>query len=146
MESQSVHSIERKSTSSAHDGEGQASGEPDVCVAPKQSDFRLVLRSVQVIVRTGKLAYVWQGLGHLPELMRRLKREEETGQPVGDRRGNVPIALVSERQTTHSLWALSRKFIRLLLTTEVRPPDCNVILPSPSTKRPHGLAARLCYC
>jgi len=74
-----------------------------------------------VILRTGKLAYVWQGLGHLPELVERLRREEETGQPVGDRRGNVPTALVSERQTTHSLWTLSRKFIRLLLTTEVEP-------------------------
>lgn len=76
---------------------------------------------MQVILRTGKLAYVWQGLGHLPELVQRLRREEEAGRPVGDRRGNVQVAVVPERQSTHSLWTLSRKFIRLLLTTKVHP-------------------------
>ena len=72
----------------------------------------------QVVRRTGKLAYVWQGLDHLPLLVARLKREEETGQPIGDRRGN-PLGTASEHQNTHSLWALSRKFIRLLLTQQV---------------------------
>ncbi len=69
---------------------------------------------MQVVRRTGKLAYVWQGLDHLPELVERLQKQEETGEPVGDRRGNVPCA--SSDQNTHSLWNLSRKFIRLLLT------------------------------
>ena len=75
-----------------------------------------------MILRTGKLAYVWQGLGHLPELVQRLRREEELGRPIGDRRGNAHAALVPEKQATHSLWTLSRKFIRLLLITEVPPP------------------------
>lgn len=70
--------------------------------------------TVQVVRRTGKLAYVWVGLDHLPELVQRLQKQEETGEPIGDRKGNVPCP--NADQITHSLWNLSRKFIRLLLT------------------------------
>lgn len=80
-------------------------------------DIRLLLY-IQVVRRTGKLAYVWQGLAHLPELTHRLRLEEELGQPIGDRRGNMHCA-AGDQQNTHSLWMLSRKFIRLLLTSKV---------------------------
>lgn len=73
-----------------------------------------------MVKRTGKLAYVWRGLEHLPELIEQLKKEEELGVPVADRKGNSLLPQPTERQTTHSLWTLSRKFLRLLLTTKVR--------------------------
>ena len=73
----------------------------------------------QVVKRTGKLAYVWRGLAQLPALIEQLKREEEVGQPVRDRKGAATLSQPAERPTTHSLWVLSRKFIRLLLTKKV---------------------------
>lgn len=74
---------------------------------------------MQVVKRTGKLAYVWQGMGQLPALVEQLRKEEVDGLPVIDRKGSMQ-AQQPDKQATHSLWALSRKFIRLMLTTKVR--------------------------
>ena len=97
----------------------------------------------QVVRRTGKLAYVWRGLAHLPALIEQLKREEEMGQPVRDRKGAATLSQPAERPTTHSLWVLSRKFIRLLLTKKVP-----AHLPSQQNGRNRGLWLRLepCRC
>ena len=53
---------------------------------------------LQVVKRTGKLAYVWRGTANLPALVEQLKREEEEGMPVVDRKGNSPIHQQSEQQ------------------------------------------------
>ena len=87
----------------------------------------------------GKLAYEWCGLAHIPALVEQLLREEAAGLPVGDRKGsNAASAQASDRQTTHSLWMLSRKFIRLLLTTKVHPEQRH----KAHTGCQHGLNAR----
>lgn len=94
-------------------------------------DIINVLEAVEIVRRTGKLTYEWRGLGHLPALLRRLVQEEGSGVPVEERVKRTPgIGAASGAQDTggdskeeagrtqHTLWALSRKFVRVLLTRQ----------------------------
>lgn len=87
-------------------------------------DIINVLEAVEVVRRTGKLTYEWRGLAHLPTLLQRLCREEFTGVPVEERLKRTPAVgavpdegpRIEDVRTMHTLWALSRKFVRVLLT------------------------------
>jgi len=83
-------------------------------------DIINVLEAVEIISRTGKLTYAWNGQGHLPELLGRLLEEESLGLPaVRVRKSfsgrNDDSKKNSSQQGTFSLWKLTRCFVRLLL-------------------------------
>lgn len=72
------------------------------------------------MARTGKLTYEWRGLDHLDTLLERFAEEEALGLPVEERARRAPPSATPEPprndKTPHTLWALSRKFVRVLLT------------------------------
>ncbi|KAK9807594.1 hypothetical protein WJX72_003635 [[Myrmecia] bisecta] len=101
-------------------------------------DIINVMEAVEIVHRIGKLAYEWRGTAHLPALLEQLLQDEEQGRPVEDRvrksgqhakqaataaqhaaatlQNQASIGSQEEgRQTSNSLWVLSRKFVRLLL-------------------------------
>lgn len=76
----------------------------------------------QIVARTGKLTYEWRGLAHLDTLLERFAEEEALGLPVEERARRTcagppdPPRGEERGKTPHTLWALSRKFVRVLLT------------------------------
>lgn len=73
----------------------------------------------QIVARTGKLMYEWRGLSHLDSLLERFAEDEALGLPVEERARRAPAPPEPPRadsKTPHTLWALSRKFVRVLLT------------------------------
>lgn len=74
------------------------------------------------MARTGKLTYEWRGLSHLDSLLERFAEDEALGLPVEERARKActgpqdPPRGDERGKTPHTLWALSRKFVRVLLT------------------------------
>ena len=114
------------------------------CGVPRRRlyDILNVLEAVDVASRVGKLAYVWRGESNLPSLLDTLAADQISGAPVdesgrrgGGAAGRAARAAASDSSSgsgsggggaggggggpaPQSLWALSKKFVRLLLTSE----------------------------
>ena len=112
------------------------------CGVPRRRlyDILNVLEAVDVASRVGKLAYVWRGDANLPSLLDTLASDQVTGAPVdesgrrgGGAAGRAARAAASDSSSgsgsggganagggpaPQSLYALSQKFVRLMLVTK----------------------------
>lgn len=94
---------------------------------PHPTPTPIRLYNTQIVARTGKLTYQWRGLDHLDSLLERFADDEAQGLPVEERNRRAPTDAsrgtedpkptpTTAGKTPHTLWALSRKFVRVLLT------------------------------
>lgn len=104
---------------------------------------------VQVVERSCKLTYKWQGTGNIGHLASRLAQDEVQGAPLEDRARKAGTAGPGGRRGAggagHSLWHLARKLVRLLVTHEVRgmSQGRSIDRTDPDTFNWHGTVVRI---